>query len=64
MIRKKTKKVRVPIYISQNIKTKFQDYKDCLNASKIDATKQNTKVHNPNWPHIPDNSCRIEFVGG
>lgn len=64
MIRKKTKKVRVPIYISQNIKTKFQDYKDCLNASKIDATKQNTKVHNPNWPHIPDNPCRIEFVGG
>ena len=35
IIRKKTKKVRVPIYISQNIKTKFQDYKDCLNASKI-----------------------------
>ena len=30
----------------------------------VDATKQNTKVHNPSWLHIPDNPCRIAFVGG
>ena len=23
------------------------------------VTKENIKEHNPNWPQIPDNPCRI-----
>ena len=29
-----------------------------------DVTKGNMKEHNPNWPQIPDHSCRILIIGG
>ena len=29
-----------------------------------DVTKENTKEHNPNWPHIPDHPYRILMIGG
>ena len=29
-----------------------------------DATKENIKEHNPNWPQIPDHPCRILIIGG
>ena len=28
------------------------------------VTKEDIKEHNPNWPEIPDNSCRILITGG
>ena len=29
-----------------------------------DVTKVNIKEHNPNWPRISDNPCRILIFGG
>ena len=29
-----------------------------------DATKENIKEHNPNWPQIPDHSYRILIITG
>ena len=29
-----------------------------------DATKENIKEHNPNWPQIPDHPHRILIIGG
>ena len=29
-----------------------------------DATKENIKEHNPNWPQIPDHLYRILITGG
>ena len=29
-----------------------------------DATKENIKGHNPNWPLIPDHPYRILITGG
>ena len=29
-----------------------------------DIVKKNIKEHNPNWPPIPDCSCRILIIGG
>ena len=29
-----------------------------------DATKENIKEHNPNWPQIPDHLCKILIIGG
>ena len=29
-----------------------------------DVPKENIKEHNPNWPQIPDQPCRILIIGG
>ena len=29
-----------------------------------DVSKENIKQHNPNWPQIPDHTCRILTIGG
>ena len=29
-----------------------------------DATKENIKEYNPNWPQIPDHQKRILIIGG
>ena len=29
-----------------------------------DITKENIKMHNPNWPQIPDHPHRILITGG
>ena len=29
-----------------------------------DVVKENIKVHNPNWPEVPDHSYRILIIGG
>ena len=28
-----------------------------------DVIKEKIKEHNPNWPQIPDHSCRILIIG-
>ena len=29
-----------------------------------DVMKEEKKEYNPNWPEIPDHSCRILIIGG
>ena len=29
-----------------------------------DVIKEEKKEYNPNWPEIPDHSCRILIIGG
>ena len=29
-----------------------------------DVPKENIKEHNPSWPQIPDQPCRILIIGG
>ena len=37
----------------------MQQYSNTKMINLDDVTKENIKEHNPNWPQIPDHSCKI-----